>query len=185
MGVFGPITQALYPFVCRHVARTEQADADESVRVVFFRAIALLGLILSIAMYYCAPLGIYFLGGHVFDQAIDILRIMAPVPFLVALASLLGAQTLVPHGYEKQFSQVIAAAGPLGIALVSLGTTMAGLKGAAFAYLIVEIAVTTAFALLVHSKVGLAQTFGWKRHDSSLRKPTTTLQPPVPRPTNI
>jgi PST family polysaccharide transporter len=163
MGVFGPVSESLYPFVCRHVAENEKHGDGEGTRIIFFRAIAFLGLAVSICLYLLAPFGVALLGGKAFADSAEILRIMAPVPFLVALSNLLGVQTLIPHGLERHFSLVISTAGAIGIVAVALGALIKGLMGAAIAYVAVEIVITIVLSLIVQKKLGLARTFGWGR----------------------
>jgi O-antigen/teichoic acid export membrane protein len=152
VGVFVPITQAIYPFVCRTV------DSDDAgVRLArrrLFQLTMAMGVAVGLAMLILAPYAVAFLGGSAFGEATLLVRLFAAVPVLVALSNLLGIQTMLPLGLDKQLTIIVVGAAVLGIGLQFLLTRTTALPGSAAAYVITEVFVCGAMALALWGKAG-------------------------------
>jgi PST family polysaccharide transporter len=99
-------------------------------------------LIISALLFALAePIVNLFLGDQ-YSQSIKLLRVMAFLPFIVALSNILGIQTMLNLGYKKAFSNILVSASFLAIGLsVVLVPIYQGL-GTAMTLVTVEVFVT-------------------------------------------
>lgn len=158
VGLIGPFTQAVYPFVYRMVGR-EQTREEAWTKRIFFRGVVVLSALISIILFIFAPLIILFLGGHAFQDAILVLRIIAFLPLIIALSNTFGYQTMIPLHMDRQFMWVVISAALLGITGVFALTNIFGLAGAALAMLAIEVYVTVAFVLLLQRQMSILSLF--------------------------
>ena len=86
-GVLGPITNAIYPFICRISGRDPSSEETRTKRLFFVIIVVSSGLI-SIGLLIFAPFVVHLVGGEAFRQATPVLRLMAPLPFVISLSSI-------------------------------------------------------------------------------------------------
>ena len=158
MGIYGPVSQALYPFLCR-VAGTELSYQERRAQIIFFRAILFVAFGISVGLYCGAPCIVNFLGGTQFSESVSVLRVMAATPVIIALSNILGIQTMLANRMERQLNQVLAVAGGLGLTLTYPFARGFGVVGAASSFLLIECFVTLAFAILVGRRMSLKSLF--------------------------
>ncbi len=94
-GIIDPVTQAVYPFVCR-LAGQGATHEEIWVKRIFFRSIVVLAAVISLGLFAFAPLIIWLVGGSAFEAAVPVVRILAFLPVVIALSNTLGRQTLLP-----------------------------------------------------------------------------------------
>lgn len=117
LSLLGPISQAVYP-------RFSKVAADSRERALVWggRMLTLMGLAgggISACLFLTAPLiGTHVLGPG-YERSVPVLRILALVPFLVALSNVLGVQLMVPLRLDGPFMFILAAA-----AVINLGTAL-------------------------------------------------------------
>jgi PST family polysaccharide transporter len=88
--------------------------------------------------------------GSEFDEAILILRILSPIPFLTALSNVFGIQLMLPLGKKKAFSIIVGSTSAINIIVISVLAYGWGALGAAIASFFAELLVTCLmFAYLV------------------------------------
>jgi PST family polysaccharide transporter len=139
-GIYAPISQAIYPMVAKKL------NDDRQAGLAFLRTTTwLIGtamLIISALLFALAePIVNLFLGDQ-YSQSIKLLRVMAFLPFIVALSNILGIQTMLNLGYKKAFSNILVSASFLAIGLsVVLVPIYQGL-GTAMTLVTVEVFVT-------------------------------------------
>ena len=114
--LFSPISQAIYPYVSKKV--TESRD---SAIIFLSRVVKLFGgatFVLSIFVFIFAPLIVELLLGSGYEQSVLLLRIMAFLPFLIALSNVFGIQTMLTFGMQKEFSRILISASIFNTCLV-------------------------------------------------------------------
>ena len=137
VGLLTPLSVALFPYVSKIGARRMTAHE----RTTKQRYIGLVFLVMSgagIGTFVLAPWIVHFLGGHRFDQAIILLRVVAFLPILAAVKDLIGVQTLVPQGHLGPVSRIMVSSAVLGIPVLALLTHMVGILGAMIGLLLMD-----------------------------------------------
>jgi PST family polysaccharide transporter len=88
----------------------------------------------------------YILLGKEFSDSVDVLRILAWLPFVISISNVYGIQTMLPVNFEKEFFNIVGTAALIN--LVLLFTLIPGLKeiGTAISFLISETIVTITMA---------------------------------------
>jgi PST family polysaccharide transporter len=144
-----PISQAIYPLFNQLAQAETQTKRDILTRRAFVCAMLFLSGASSIAMFWFAPDIIHLLGGRSFDPAVLLLRIMSPVPVMIAMSNIVGRQTLIPYGHIRLFTVVTFVAAFVGVISITLFLYLFGLPGAALSGLLVESFVTIAMVVAV------------------------------------
>jgi O-antigen/teichoic acid export membrane protein len=157
-GIIDPVTQAVYPFVCR-LAGQGATHEEIWVKRIFFRSIVVLAAVISLGLFAFAPLIIWLVGGSAFEAAVPVVRILAFLPVVIALSNTLGRQTLLPLHMDREFTWVFVSAALFGVAGLFLLTHELGLRGAALAMLAVEIYVSLVLAIIVQRRMSILSLF--------------------------
>jgi PST family polysaccharide transporter len=134
-----PITQAIYPHVNNLMGRSRE------LALTFLRKgfiwISALSFLPSILLLFCAAPVAHFVVGPAGEPCIPLFRWMAMLPFIIAISNVLGIQTMIPFGLERELSRIYVVAGfgslPLSIVLIR----QYGAVGAAVSVLMVELAI--------------------------------------------
>jgi len=137
-----PVTQSLYPHINAMAARSRD-DALRFIRLSL-RRIALGSLLLSLAIFFLAEPAVTLLYGKDFAPTVVALRWMAPLPFVIAVATVLGEHTMLTFGMQREFSRILLKAGVLNVVLVVPLCYWLGAVGAAIASLMIEILIALA-----------------------------------------
>jgi len=104
-----PLTTAIFPHISK-LAHDSPEKAIEFIRRNTLRLTAPFALI-SLVWIAGAPLVGRILFGPRFGPSIPLLRIMAPIPLVVAIGSIYATYYMLGMGYKKQWSQLIISAG--------------------------------------------------------------------------
>jgi PST family polysaccharide transporter len=99
MVVVLPVSTTVYPEISRRFEASKKEGMVFLKRVMLYAGIA--AAVVSIATYIAAPLAIRLVYGQGFTPAVDILRWLSPIPFLVMTATLLTVQGLYGMGLQK------------------------------------------------------------------------------------
>ena len=114
--LFSPVSQAIYPYVSKRVTESRESA------IVFLKKITRLfggsTFVLSVFILIFAPLIVRVLLGDGYEDSIVLLRIMAFLPFLIALSNVFGIQTMLTFGMQKEFSKVLISASIFNTCLV-------------------------------------------------------------------
>jgi O-antigen/teichoic acid export membrane protein len=135
-----PVSSAYFP----RLSRMMMQDQDGASRLIR-RLLIVLGTgmgVVSISLFAAAPLIVELVMGDAFEEAVPVLRILAGIPFLVGLNTVLGSLTMINLGLKREFSRILLLCGLFNLAmLLALGGPF-GAQGAAASLLITEILVT-------------------------------------------
>jgi polysaccharide transporter, PST family len=118
-GLVSPLSTAIYPHVSRKASESRES-AVSFIRRNLFRLTAPFA-VLSLGLLLAAPIGIHIVYGYKFDkfgEAIRLLRIMSPIPFVVAFGTSFVTYYMLGLGYTKECSNMIITAGVLNFAIL-------------------------------------------------------------------
>jgi len=153
VGVFGPITQSVYPRAAMLAASARDAALRLTRQMVVLMGV--LGFVLSIGLAVIAPWACPILLGSNFLPSVTITQILSPLPFFVAVSNVLGIQVMIPFKHDRAFTSILGGAGVFNVALgVLLAPRWQG-NGMALSATLSEFLVTA--AMLFHmTRHGLA-----------------------------
>jgi O-antigen/teichoic acid export membrane protein len=148
LNMLQPLKTAAYPRVSflMHHARD---DAFAFLRKMFVLQGSIVSLI-SVCIFFGAPLAVKLLYGPQFAPTVEVLRWMAFVPLMSGLSDLFGVQTMLPLGMKSHFSRVLIASAVLNFSLLAVLAHFFGEQGAAATVLIVETSIAAAMFCTLH-----------------------------------
>lgn len=156
VNLLGPLSQALFPRFSR-LAEESKTRALHWGRKLLF-AMGGTGLLMSVITFVAAGLVVRVVLGSNYQSSVSVVRILALLPFLVAMSSVLGVQLMIPFGREKAVLFVVLGAGCLNVALASLLAPLWKADGMALSVLVAECFVTVAqFAYLWRARLNPLQ----------------------------
>jgi len=136
IGTLNPLTQAILPRVS-FLRATDAAAADRLVQ----RSLIVtggLGLLIGATAFIAAPLLVQLLLGPGYEGAVPLLRILAILPPLVAVDTVLGLHWAVPHGHDRPFLATMLIAGTLNLFLAIALIPRFGAEGVSAAVVLAE-----------------------------------------------
>lgn len=149
-GLTSPVSQAAYPRVNALFAHSHEEA------FVFLRKILVLQggfcLAISLGLWLTAGWGVPLALGPGYEEAIDILRWLSPLPFLIGLSNVFGIQALLGLGFQQAFTRILMMAGGLNMILVFPLVYFWGAKGVAMTMVTVELFVTGVMAGFIVAK---------------------------------
>ena len=90
--------------------------------------------------------------GPGFSGAVPVLRMLAPIPVLVALNTVLGNIVMVNLGYRKVLSLILTVCGGVNVIMLAFMASLFGGMGAAASLTATEFFVTAAMWLFLRRK---------------------------------
>lgn len=149
-----PLTQAFLP----RLSYLSVADPVRGRRMIE-RCLVLvggLGAVFGIVAFAGASVLTHLLLGPGYDGAVPILRVMAALPLLVAVNTVLGMYWAVPFGHERALLGAVVGAGIANVALALVLVPRWGALGMTFAALSAELVVLVSLSLLYARCRGMA-----------------------------
>jgi PST family polysaccharide transporter len=147
-----PITLALFPRLSSIIHK----DPVRALRLTrrSFMAMFGIGAAMTLFIYLAAPTLIPIILGPGYEASVSLLRILSPLPFLLALTSVLGVQWMLSLRMDRIYNTVIISAVGLNLVLALLLAPNFGAKGMVWAVLISKIAeMAGVYAALVIYRV--------------------------------
>jgi len=148
--LLNPISQTLYPHISKLVA-----DSKEKA-VYFIRKVIVIfggiGFAASVLLFALAAPIVNIILGNQFEQSIIVLKILAFLPFMVALGNIFGIQTMLTFNMKEAFSGIFISGGIINIVLSLIFVPLWKHVGTAMAALITEVYVTSAMLIFIHKK---------------------------------
>jgi polysaccharide transporter, PST family len=148
-GLIGPINQSAFPYI-NSLARTS-SQAALSFIAHCLKWMSALTLAPVIILFFLAPQVAVMFFGHTALGAVPIMRWIAPLPFLIAVSNVLGIQTMLVFGLDKQFSRILISAGIVNILLGAPLIIWLGAIGAGISVLVTETLVTSAMVVVLRN----------------------------------
>ena len=145
-----PISQSIYPLI------SAKMQINKNEGILFLKKVSLFiasfMLLLSFTLFvFAEPIVEIFLGKQ-YENSIVPLRIMAFLPFIVALSNIFGIQTMLNLGYNKEFSFFVVITAIVGVILTLILAPMYNVIGVSVATLTVEILITSMLGFFIYFK---------------------------------
>lgn len=137
-----PISQAVYPYVSKRVAESK-AEAISLLQKMT-RLLGAGSLAVSCFIFIWPQFIVNILLGEGYGESIAMLRIMAFMPFIIALSNVFAIQTMLVFGLQNEFNKIVFKAAALNIGLIFPLSYLLGGLGAGAALVITECYVTFA-----------------------------------------
>ncbi len=131
-----PVSQALYPRMS-HLAQRDPREAARLIRTSLL-LVGGLGAAIGAVLAVGAPFWVGILLGEGYGAAVPVLRLLALLPPVVAVGTVLGIQWALPMGYDRPFYALVFGAAALNVALAVLLAPMYGARGMAAAVVVAE-----------------------------------------------
>ncbi|PLT35761.1 flippase [Bacillus sp. V5-8f] len=147
IGVFG---QTVYPHISK-LASTSKKEALEFTQKVF-KYVFGASLLLSTFIFLLAPFIVNIVIGEGYEESINVLRILALLPFLIALSNVFGLQTMLPFGYNRAFSNILIFSSGLNVILTFIFVPFLQHIGTAISVVTTEFIVTLFMYTYLKSK---------------------------------
>ncbi len=147
---FTPFSQALYP----RINALFKSNYDQAIALLK-KALKIQGGIaamVSVGLFVFADLIERLVLGAKFAGAASLIRIFAAVPFMTSISNILGIQTMLTHGFKKEFSRILIASGLLNLALIFPLSYYLSAPGAAISVLVTETFVTMTMFIFLKKK---------------------------------
>ena len=141
-GLHVPLSQAIFPHIGRLASQSRPAALRFAATIVRLAGVATLGI--SAGLYLAAPFLARLVMGEQFAAGVPVIRVLALLPFIVALSNIFGIQIMANFGLQRLLTRILAAAGVLNFFLAVLLAEPLKHVGVAIASLSTEIVVTTA-----------------------------------------
>lgn len=155
MVVVLPVSTTVYPEISRRFEASKKEGVMFLKRVMLYAGAAAAAV--SIVTFMVAPIAIRIVYGHGFAPAVDILRWLSPIPFLVMTATLLTVQGLYGMGLQKWAPWV---GGTLAVLCISMNLILIpriGVAAVCISWVVAEILECLMSGLILLTK-GCKQT---------------------------
>ncbi|MHB8304111.1 MAG: flippase [Acidobacteriaceae bacterium] len=146
-GLISPVSQAIFPHLSALVS-VSRALALQFIRKSLLM-IGLPSLLASLALLFFAHPIAQLVFGHNVASIVPIIRWIAMLPFIIAISNVLGIQTMVTFGMDKQFSRILIMSGIVNVLLAIPLIKLYRAQGASMSLLITEVLVTTSMWIVL------------------------------------
>lgn len=158
--IITPLSQVFYPRVVNlFVTDPDRARVWIKNLIFLFGSI---GFIVAAALFFYADFIVLLLLGDGFEEAAKVLRVLAPIPMLSALANVLSVQAMGPLGMVNIRSRILIAIAVLSVLPTIWMSTIYGPLGAATIVLFCEFAGLITFYIFVGPKLRLLSLLQFK-----------------------
>jgi polysaccharide transporter, PST family len=149
-GLIAPVSQAVFP----HMSSLASESRDHAMAFArkTLRWMGGLTFVPSVALLVAAPWVATLLFGQAGVGSVPVIRWIALLPFIIAISNVLGIQTMIPFGLDRQFSRILIAAGVVNVALAVPLIRLFGAEGAGAAVLCTEFIITLTMILLLQKR---------------------------------
>lgn len=149
-GLVQPVAQAIFPHVNLLAAQSKERALVFTRRILRWTGTLMLVPSLLVIVF-AKPIAVIVLG-HAGAGSAPVIRWIGMLPFLIAVSNILGVQTMIPFGLDKQFSRILIAAGILNLLIAIPMTHFFAAQGAGAAVLIAETFVTVVMLIVLERR---------------------------------
>lgn len=144
--LLAPVSQALYPRVSHLMA----SDPDRAAVLIRRSMIpfVFVGASLSAGLFLAAPLITRVALGPGYEPTVEVIRVLAVIPTLLGVGTVLGLQWALPIGLDRPYSRMVLGAGIMNIVLAFLLVPPFGALGMAGAAVLAEASVEAGLIIL-------------------------------------
>ena len=148
-GLLGAVSNAVFPHISSKLVESKQSAVDFLKR--FSRINIGIFFVISLVTFIFAEDVTKILFGNGFDESVQILKIVAWLPFVISISNICGIQTMLNFGMQREFSRILLTAAILDLLTIYPATLIFGSLGTAWISLIVEIFVSTVMIFFVRN----------------------------------
>jgi PST family polysaccharide transporter len=148
LALYSPISSAIYPYTS-NLGHHKVYELMRFNRTLSRYFIATAGFIFCLVYFTASPVVRLFFGVE-YEPAAEIIQILAVLPIIVVCSNILGIQTMLPLGMERQFSRILLLAALIDVVVFLPASYYWEAVGAAWANVIVELFVTASLAVALH-----------------------------------
>ena len=149
-GIISVISQTVYPHGNNLLRDSFEKFSGFIKKLLTVQTV--IGFFLSIALFFLSEFLVQLILGSSFYDSILILKILSPLPFLIALSNVFGIQIMLSLGFDKQFNKILFVAAVIHIIILFLLIPDFFAIGTAVSMGITEGFVTLAMFILVFRK---------------------------------
>jgi PST family polysaccharide transporter len=142
-----PITNALFPRLSLMIHENPER-AIRLVRLSLMATVAL-GATLTLLIFFAAPLLIRIFMGAEYPEAVEIMRVLAWLPLLLAPIGAIGTQWMLPLHLDRYLNAVIAITTGINLVLALLLIPRFGGIGMAWSVIIYKLLELSGFTLVL------------------------------------
>ena len=146
--LFSPINQAIFPVA----VRLRQVSVERMLRLnrMSLGVMTVVGFVVSFFMCtFSHELSVLIYPGQS-SEVSTVLKVLAWMPFLVAVSGVLGLQVMIGMGMESAFSRIMYVAGFVNVFLFSFLASVEGVIGAAYANILIEILIVILMSIALY-----------------------------------
>lgn len=149
-GILTPLSQTVYPYISRLASESKQKA------LAFIRKLVTLvgsgSFAISLLTFLLARPIVNVVLGAQYQDSIVVLKILAFLPFVIALSNVFGIQTMLTFNLKGAFSRILVLAGILNILLALILVPIYQHVGTSISALVTEMFVTVAMFFYLCSK---------------------------------
>lgn len=145
-----PVQQALYPRVSLLAMSSRDSALELGRRLLQWTGG--LGLALSVLLFAGAPTAVRLVLGPDFAPTVQVIRILAPLPLIVAISSTLTLQVMVPFGRDRALVRILLLSGLTNVVMALLLASAWLETGMAVAVVLTEMLVAGWVATYLRSQ---------------------------------
>lgn len=147
VGFWTPLSNVIYPRI-NNLLKVNFPKAKKLMRLVAV-VYAVVSIALTLLLFIGAEFLTHLILGEAFAQSTDIIRLLSPIVFLIAMSNVTGILWLLPLKRDRQFNYIIITAGIINIVLGVPFTIFWGPIGMALSVLLTEFFVTASCFYLI------------------------------------
>ncbi|MDH6242419.1 flippase [Mycobacterium sp. OTB74] len=151
------ISSVFYPRVSRLMVENRRQAVRMIVNLTFGLG-ACMGCV-SLFLFFGAPMIVQIVMGHDFRESVPVLRVLAVVPLLVGITTVLGTIAMLNLNMKKQYSWMVVSGGLVNVPLLIFLSALYGATGAAISLAITEILVTLLTILMLFRRGFFKEVF--------------------------
>ena len=145
-----PIAQTLFP----HISNLAEESKDKAI--IFIRKslkiVLLITVPITLVTLIFADLIINIFYGEHLPQTVLALRLLSVLPILIGINNLLGVQTMITFGYNKDYSRILIISSIQNVILCLILIPYLGYLGTVISVLITEVSITIRESLFLSKK---------------------------------
>jgi PST family polysaccharide transporter len=146
-----PVGSAVYPRVAFLLETAREARAQR-LSVLALGALTGVGVAMAAALFVLAPVLVDGLFGPAFGPTVGILRTLSLLIPAVAITSALTGPWLLARGLDRIVTRTSIGAGLANVVLALVVGSIAGIRGAAWVLVVIEVGVAASLALAIHRR---------------------------------
>lgn len=114
--LISPISQAVYPHISKLVTQSPKEVKPFLKKILFILGVGTFAG--SVFIFIFADFIVDILLGSGYEESVILLRIMAFLPFIIAMSNVFGIQIMLPFGMQSTFSRILICAAVLNTCMV-------------------------------------------------------------------